>query len=741
MARSGKNISQKGDSVRLIRTVILGALLSVAGCGGSWPAFTTDGPAVSGGKAEAHYRTAVEYVRNNQLPDAIDELKKAMRENPLLVDAHILYQNIRRDRGELGVLDDEYQRLIEENPRCAEFEYLAVRLDANAFRFENGLKGVIRKSPALFWPHRELGYYYAYIGEYLSAIDEFKKALELRPEDPSANLGLAIASDRAGEANAAALYEKALTLQDGDAAQIKVLQSLAQYYRVNGQFPNARRTLERLIGMSDTPDAHLLLGECYLAEFMGIEAMEAFLKVLKKRPNDPRALFGLGLAYSLLGRYADAIGYLEEAPRRADYFPSGALGAVRDIAEKNKAVIEAVKKTVARPPLDFGSGIRGFVGELADLQSDDDLKIERARAGLLGHTHFDFSLNVRGIVAQKEKLIREQAELIQKYITDIERPVSDDPFDALRIKPDWSRAEKLSHVREKLLAQFRASVLSEQKMRSSKISELLLEEHELAEEAAFDDLISTASAVYQKNLFVWLKLNPTKETAKRLITAVLDSRRGELKSAMPLLPILTGRFFEFDEAQPVLGQTEAIHRLRIWWDDNKDKTRADWLNEAVREYSEEYALATTPDEKKDVIEKYIRMRAETGAWRVVENALLEKEPDVVLAALRYFAKFWRPNVAGRLLDLIEHKSGDVRFAAGELLLSEKDVRGAIPLVEMLKSNSRDVRQRAVGALRKHIGRMTLYDAEKSPDENAQYILQWEKWLESELKNVRDREGK
>jgi tetratricopeptide (TPR) repeat protein len=152
--------------------------------------------------------------------------------------------------------------------------------------------------------HNSLGVCYGARGELQLAIEAFESVIELNPKDVMAtyNLGLA----HLGHGN----QEKALSLfleahgLDGDNPEISY--QIGTSYQERDDNDAALGYLEKA-AQNTSKGAHVFraLADCYLSKEMPHEAAKAYEKAIRANPTDAKSLSALGHLYGVLGENMD----------------------------------------------------------------------------------------------------------------------------------------------------------------------------------------------------------------------------------------------------------------------------------------------------------------------------------------------------------------------------------------------------------------------------------------------------
>lgn len=127
-----------------------------------------------------------------------------------------------------------------------------------------------------------------------------------------------------------------------ESQDVASLVRLANGLRERGELTTAIALYQRAAASSDDANELILLGRA-LAEVGAHErAAGAFRRALKREPDHPDALHGLGTAYLFVGEVDKAIQYLEELVNQGngkDTLRYAALGAALDIAGRHEQAV------------------------------------------------------------------------------------------------------------------------------------------------------------------------------------------------------------------------------------------------------------------------------------------------------------------------------------------------------------------------------------------------------------------
>lgn len=187
---------------------------------------------------------------------------------------------------------------------------------------------VVRKSPALPYPHVNLGKIYMEMGRPEEAARQFRAAIRLKPDHVSAysNLGMLYAvMGRTGDAIEE--LEAAVRIDPGYA---KARVNLGALYAQMGRLDEAELELRTAITIRpEEPDAHNNLGIIYMERGSLEEAKREFQAAMRLDPDYAKAPYNLGLIYERQGLTGEAI----EAFRTALRIDPGYARARRKLEE------------------------------------------------------------------------------------------------------------------------------------------------------------------------------------------------------------------------------------------------------------------------------------------------------------------------------------------------------------------------------------------------------------------------
>jgi tetratricopeptide (TPR) repeat protein len=158
------------------------------------------------------------------------------------------------------------------------------------------IQKLLERDPNSVQDHLRLGEILRFKRAFPESLASFQKAHSLAPDNPVANLQLALALDAVGrQADSTPYYEAVLKTDSGNSI---ALNNLAYRLADKGQdLDRALRYAEQAVkNAPNTPVFEDTLGWVYLKKNLPDSAIPIFRRLLEKQPNNPEWLFHLGLA-------------------------------------------------------------------------------------------------------------------------------------------------------------------------------------------------------------------------------------------------------------------------------------------------------------------------------------------------------------------------------------------------------------------------------------------------------------
>jgi tetratricopeptide (TPR) repeat protein len=219
----------------------------------------------------------------------------------------------------------------------------------------------VKKCPSNAHAHANLGFAYGNLGRYTEAVEAYKQAIRLRPDDASAHFNLgdyASAHFNLGHAyvklgrydEAIEACKQAIRLKPD---LVSAHLTLGNAYDKLGRYDETIEACEQAIRLKpDLAEAHYILGNTYVKLGRNAEAIEAFKQAIRLKPGLANAHYNLGNTYAKLGRNAEAIEAFKQAIRlkpdwaEAHYILGNAYSNLGRWAE----AVEAYKQVIRLKP-------------------------------------------------------------------------------------------------------------------------------------------------------------------------------------------------------------------------------------------------------------------------------------------------------------------------------------------------------------------------------------------------------
>ena len=149
--------------------------------------------------------------------------------------------------------------------------------------------------------HNSLGVCYGVIGNLPDALNEFKAVIAINTEDSLAIYNAGLTSMLTGDRDAALEYFQQAAERPETAFEADI--QIGRLYLGENAPAEARTYIEKAVDLRpDSFAAHSCLGECYTALGLTSEAITAYKKAVRLNANDAAALSGLGWLYNAQGK-------------------------------------------------------------------------------------------------------------------------------------------------------------------------------------------------------------------------------------------------------------------------------------------------------------------------------------------------------------------------------------------------------------------------------------------------------
>ena len=272
-------------------SVVFAVLVFVSGCGES----------AKKKNSVSLYVDAVKFADSNEPNQAVEKLKQAVEKDPDFAIAYSLLGKVYLQQNKLPESAQAYQKATELNPWSVEdFRALgrAYRLMCDFPSAAMAYTKACDLDPRNCESQYGAAEAYYELGDYETALTYGKTARGLTPKSSDTEKLIGdICSACSDNATAIDAYRKSLELKSGDP---KTMLSLAVAYLRTDQYDSAKELLESIVAMEPSNAvAWRHLGFVYLKQREIDTAAQKYVKAIEISPNDWRAHKGLGVAYMM----------------------------------------------------------------------------------------------------------------------------------------------------------------------------------------------------------------------------------------------------------------------------------------------------------------------------------------------------------------------------------------------------------------------------------------------------------
>lgn len=316
-----------------------------------------------------HAKLAAEYLKKGSTSFAIEECKQAIALDPKYVDVRLMLGGIYSISSESDLALAEYDAVLKLQPNNDEAAVFKTQVLVEKERQEEALKfirGFVAKvkDSAAAW-------FYAGKLEYAKdntsvAVQNYRKALELRPGFSQATLALGMIFETHGEtAKALELYEEQIEQKQ----DLQVAGRLATLYLKLNQSDLALKTLT-VMTVIDPEDLNtqMKIGLIHMQKEKWEDAKAVFETLLVKVPDSDKVNYYMAAVYEELGQIDRAIAHLQRVSADSKLFEDANLhgsALYRKLMMKDKAV-QLLQSAIQKSPENAG-----FYLFLASMQEDD----------------------------------------------------------------------------------------------------------------------------------------------------------------------------------------------------------------------------------------------------------------------------------------------------------------------------------------------------------------------------------
>jgi tetratricopeptide (TPR) repeat protein len=285
------------------------------------------------------------YVRMGRMDDALEEVDKALKEDPDDTDLLQLRGGILAAKHETDAAIETYKKIIALSPPDHEDSYVLIASlyaqSGNLAGAKDILKQLVSKNPNSFFGYYYLGRMSEAGGDAAGAEQNYKKALSVNPDAEGVNLDLARvygAQKRFPEA-----IELCRRVVDENPKNAAARNLLAQLLMGDNKVDKALQEFETLGQLEEDPtDTRLKIALIKLQRRDLEGAITELNLILAQHPENSAAHYYLSSAYAGMKRVNDALSEIRKIHGTDEYFvESRVLGAF--MLQQEKRAAEGVK--------------------------------------------------------------------------------------------------------------------------------------------------------------------------------------------------------------------------------------------------------------------------------------------------------------------------------------------------------------------------------------------------------------
>ncbi len=241
-------------------------------------------------------RIALDYIKLDQKSQAIDELNRALLNNPDNLQARTLLAFLYTATGEKQLAEIQYELILKqaskESPQNLEVQQYLGQLYFQQRKFDKAresFQSILKVEPKNIDARLYIGLIYDEQGLRKEAIKEFKNILEIEPDSADAlnALGYIYAEEGTNLDEAQMLINKALEQFPENPAYID---SLGWVYFKKSQLEKAREKLEQAVSLIEDMTVFDHLGDTYFGLGEKEKAKEIWAKALKIKSGDKKLI-------------------------------------------------------------------------------------------------------------------------------------------------------------------------------------------------------------------------------------------------------------------------------------------------------------------------------------------------------------------------------------------------------------------------------------------------------------------
>ncbi|MBY0495353.1 MAG: tetratricopeptide repeat protein [Cyanobacteria bacterium] len=307
-------------------------------------------------RAEVRYVLALTLAGNGRLDEAIEELNRALALQPNYEEARRRLGLLLAEKGQLDSAIVEFRRAIALRPAAAAgYSSLGFAL-LQASRYTEAAAAfadMVRVAPDNFVGYQQLGAAYQFLGDHDRALENYRKAIAIRPSAPAySNIG-ALLHQQGDFAGAVAAYQQAIKIRPNSAATHR---NLGDALRRLDRAAEASRAYQEAVRLGEVDlevNAQDVGNLSALAVFHAkvgnnVRARELIADALRRAPSNAAVHYRASLISVMAGDFTTGLGELKRAVdlgySRSDIADADEFASIRNLPEFTALVTPAAKE-------------------------------------------------------------------------------------------------------------------------------------------------------------------------------------------------------------------------------------------------------------------------------------------------------------------------------------------------------------------------------------------------------------
>ena len=306
-------------------------------------------------------KLAVEYIKQSQFSEALEEVKEVIAMDPDSIEARLLLGGIYSSLREYERAEENYLHILKLNPGEAEAALSLGSVLAEQKKYVESLRIFQKVAENHHQSYSALAYYYMgrvsfQMEKKKQAIGHFKKSVEIKPDFSDAALALAKVQYSLGYENEAV---KGLAhFQKTFGPEAEVAKVLSRFYEESKEYDKAYKQYE-IIVKADPEQLNILVKMALISleQKQYYRAVEELEKVLTLSPDSDKIRFFLAATYEEMGKKQSAAQEFQKIPKESSFYDEAIVRLVQfyttegDLKKAENIALAAIRNRPDVPKL------------------------------------------------------------------------------------------------------------------------------------------------------------------------------------------------------------------------------------------------------------------------------------------------------------------------------------------------------------------------------------------------------